>query len=149
MTTRSIAAIVLSSTCLSLTLTACSWGIKLQPAGKDVRVAWNDDVSVCKQLGEITVSVLDHVGPVDRNDIKVRDELEVMARNEAVTMDADTIKPMGDPRDGEQSWSGYDCKGVAPATREPTRPTDGAPVEKDTKTFPIEPDPIKRDPIEH
>lgn len=139
MTTRSIAAIALSAICLSLTLAACSWGIKLQPAGKEVRVAWNDDVSACKPLGKITVSVLDHVGPLDRNNIKVRDELEVMARNEAVTMHADTIKPMGDPRDGEQSWNGYDCKGVAaPAKREPTRPADGAPVEKDTKTFPIE-----------
>ena len=51
----------------------------------------------CQDLGKVTVSVMDRVGPVDRNDIKVRDELEVMARNEAAKMNADTIKPLAEP----------------------------------------------------
>ena len=67
----------------TLPLAACSWGIKLDSGGNKVRTAWNGDVGGCKEMGKITVSVLDHVGPVDRRDLKVRDELEVMARNEA------------------------------------------------------------------
>jgi hypothetical protein len=90
-------------------LSGCSWGIKLDPGGKQVHTAWNDNVSSCKQLGKITVSVMDRVGPVDRNDIKVRDELEVMARNQAATMGADTVKPLAEPSNGAQAWGAYQC----------------------------------------
>ncbi|MGA0587956.1 DUF4156 domain-containing protein [Dyella sp. KRB-257] len=90
-------------------LGACSWGIKLDDAGKAVRTAWNGDVSQCQELGKVTVSVMDRVGPVDRNQIKVRDELEVMARNEAAKMNADTIKPLAEPTDGSQPWGAYRC----------------------------------------
>ncbi|HEY2623719.1 DUF4156 domain-containing protein [Dyella sp. Tek66A03] len=90
-------------------LGACTWGITLDDAAKNVRTAWTGDVSSCHDLGKVTVSVMDHVGPVDRNDIKVRDELEVMARNEAAKMHADTIKPLGDLTDGSQPWGAYQC----------------------------------------
>ncbi len=92
-----------------LLLGACSWGITLDPAARNVRTAWNGDVSGCRDLGKVTVSVMDHVGPVDRNNITVRDELEVMARNSAAQMHADTVKPLGDPVDGSQAWGAYVC----------------------------------------
>ena len=92
-----------------LLLGACSWGIKLDSAGRDVRVAWNDDVSQCRLVGSITVSVLNKVGPVNRSGLKVSDELEVMARNQAASLPADTIKPVGEPRNGEQNWNAYIC----------------------------------------
>lgn len=100
---------------VALSLSACSWGIKLNDAGRQVRTAWNGDVSGCRDLGKVTVSVMDHLGPIDRNNITVRDELEVMARNEAATMNADTVKPLGDPENGQQSWEAYRC-GAAGAT---------------------------------
>ena len=62
-----------------------------------------------QRLGKLTVSVLDRVGPVDRNGIKVSDELEIMARNEAAGLGADTIRPLGEPHDGAQSWGAYSC----------------------------------------
>lgn len=99
-----------------LLLGACTWGITLNDAGKQVHTAWNGDVSQCRDLGKVTVSVMDHVGPVDRNDIKVRDELEVMARNEAGKMHADTIKPLGEPADGEQAWGVYQCGSRRPSS---------------------------------
>lgn len=117
-------------------LAGCSWGIKLDAGGNKVRTAWNGDVGSCKPMGKITVSVLDHLGPVDRRDLKVRDELEVMARNEAAGMGADTIKPLGDPRDGAQEWSAYHCGPVAKENRTPMRiqqkSEDGA-----VETYPI------------
>ncbi|HMM65762.1 MAG TPA: DUF4156 domain-containing protein [Dokdonella sp.] len=119
---------------LILPLAACSWGIKLDSAGKNVRVAWNDDVSGCRDMGRITVSVLDKVGPVNRSQIKINDELEVMARNEAAGMQADTIRPLGDARDGEQGWQAYACAaGRAPAPRSPGAKSADEPVE----TYPI------------
>ena len=47
--------------------------------------------------------------PVDRSGLKVSDELEIMARNEAAGMGADTIRPLGEPHDGAQSWGAYTC----------------------------------------
>ena len=94
---------------LPVLLAGCSWGIRLNDAGRQVRTAWLSDVSGCKYLGKITVSVMDHVGPVNRNPIKVDDELEVMARNQAASMNADTVKPMDKPHGGEQSWGAYQC----------------------------------------
>ncbi|WP_300620720.1 DUF4156 domain-containing protein [Dokdonella sp.] len=123
----------------ALPLGACSWGIKLDSGGEKVRTAWTGDLgSRCKDLGKITVSVLDHVGPVNRRDLKVRDELEVMARNEAARMNADTVQPIGDPQDGEQSWRAFHCgpasrDGKPPAMRIEQHGKDGA-----VETFPID-----------
>jgi hypothetical protein len=99
--------------CLPLALTACDWGIKLDDAARNVRTAWNGDVSSCREQGKVSVSVAAKVGPVDRSDLKVRDELEVLARNEAAKMGADTIKPLSEPNSGSQDWGAYTC-GVRP-----------------------------------
>lgn len=112
-------------------LSACSWGIKLDDAGKAVRTAWSGDVSQCQELGKVTVSVMDRMGPVDRNQIKVRDELEVMARNEAAKMNADTIKPLAEPTDGSQPWGAYRCGSQrlpASATAAPASSGSSAPA---------------------
>jgi hypothetical protein len=123
-----------------LLLGACTWGINPTPASQNVRTAWSGDVSGCRDLGKITVSVMDHVGPVDRNDIKVRDELQVMARNEAATMHADTIKPLADPSDGSQPWGAYQCgsRMIAPASAPPPNGNpNAAPANGSTQTYPI------------
>lgn len=132
---KPVAAISLAA---ATSLAACSWGIRLDSGGQKVRTVWNGDVSGCADKGRVTVSVLDHVGPMNRNDLKVRDELEVMARNEAARIGADTIKPIGEPTDGEQSFAAFHCgraiaDGPAPRTRIEQRNGDGAA----TQTYPI------------
>jgi len=122
----------------TLPLAACSWGIRLDSGGQKVRTVWNGDVSGCVDKGHVTVSVLDHVGPMNRNDLKVRDELEVMARNEAADSGADTIKPLGEPRDGEQSFAAFHggraiADSPAPRTRIEQRDANGTA----TQTYPI------------
>jgi len=109
-------------------LSACTWGIKLDDAARNVRTAWNGDVGSCHEQGKVTVSVMNRVGPVDRNDLKVRDELEVLARNEAAKMGADTIKPLGEPNEGSQDWGAYSCgsRSVAPARNADTPPPPAA-----------------------
>lgn len=119
---------------LTLPLAACSWGIKLDSAGSKIRTAWNTDVSACQERGQVTVSVLDRMGPVGRSTIKVNDELEIMARNEAAKLGADTIKPLGEVRDGEQSWGAYVCGTRLPEAREKRRDNPSDQVE----TFPIQ-----------
>ena len=121
-----------------LLLNACSWGITMTPAAQNVRTAWTGDVSGCRDMGKVTVSVMDHVGPVDRNTITVRDELEVMARNQAAEMHADTIKPLADPVDGSQAWGAYLCgaRGAAPASQTPGNTATPA-SSGSARTFPI------------
>jgi len=123
-------------------LSACSWGIKLDDGASNVRTAWNGDVSSCRDQGKVTVSVMNRVGPVDRNDLKVRDELEVLARNEAAKMGADTVKPLAEPNQGSQEWGAYTCgtRGAGPSrgnTPPPPPSTPNAPPQGGFETVPI------------
>jgi hypothetical protein len=132
--------LVLSTTFLAVgaALAACSWGIKLDSGGENVRVAWDGNTNRCRDSGKVTVSVLDRVGPVDRSSTKVSDELEVMARNEAAGMGADTIKPLGPPENGQQSWGAYACGSIV---RVPVRRAgDASPApqhEGEVETYPV------------
>lgn len=121
-------------TALATSLVACSWGIKLDSGGEKVRVAWDGNVGGCKDAGKVTVSVMNRVGPVDRSGLKVSDELEIMARNEAAGMGADTIRPLGEPHDGAQSWSTYTCGSIvrAPVREDATKPPSDA-----VETYPV------------
>lgn len=116
---------------LAFPLAACSWGIKLDPAGSRVRVAWNEDVGACRDLGTITVAVLDKLGPVNRRNTRVNDELDVMARNEGASLGADTVKPLGSVANGEQRWGAYQCGERVRSEADRRRSDDGA------ETFPI------------
>ena len=51
----------------------------------------------------------DALGPYERNPLRVRDELETLARNEAPGIQADTIQPLGEPVDGGQRFAAYRC----------------------------------------
>ena len=91
------------------TLTACTW-VEPDAAGRDVAVA-DPRVGLehCRKLGEVTVSVKHSVAGIERNRLKVSDELESLARNEAATMRADTVQALAEPVDGEQRFGAYDC----------------------------------------
>jgi len=104
--------IVLVSLCL---LSACSF-VKMAPGGDAVRViAIGKDMSACQKRGEITVSVKDRLGPYERDALRVKDELEVLARNEAPGLKADTVQAMAEVNDGTQKWQAYRCDGAQPA----------------------------------
>ncbi|MGA7438976.1 MAG: DUF4156 domain-containing protein [Luteibacter sp.] len=122
-------------------LSACDWGIKLDDKARNVRTAWNGDVTQCKEQGKVSVSVTSRVGPVDRSDLKVRDELEVLARNEAAKLGADTVKPMGEPHDGSQDWGAYTCgsnRVVGPqGNNPPPPPTQNAAPQGGFETVPL------------
>jgi hypothetical protein len=94
----------------TLALGACTW-VKPDEAGSRVRVAYDGNIAGCTKLGEIGVGVRDRFVPgVDRQPLKVRDELESLARNEAATLQADTVIALGEPVDGEQRFAAYRCR---------------------------------------
>lgn len=124
-----------------LLLGACTW-VKMEPGGIGVRVLGLDaPVDGCTRLGEIGVSVKDRVAFYQRNDLKVRDELETMARNEAIGLGADAIRPLEEPAAGEQRFTAYRCGTAAPghsATPARTTPPASQPLQlEDAETYPI------------
>lgn len=90
-------------------LTACTW-VELTPQASAIKVLPAGAPSSCQKLGEISVSVKDKVAFYERNELKVRDELETLARNEALSLQADTIQPLSAPADGEQRFAGLRCR---------------------------------------
>lgn len=122
--------------CAALGLLAgCTW-VKLEDSGSGVRVAYDGRVDGCEKAGDIGVSVKDRVGFYDRSDLKVKDELETLARNEAASLPADTLVAKGEPRNGEQSFAAYRCgsrRGTA-AAREAAPP---ARQQGEAETYPV------------
>lgn len=115
---RTASKLLLAAT-LAAGLSACTF-VQIQPGGQTIRVVAKGQALSCEKRGEIGVSVKDRLGPLERNDLKVRDELEVLARNEAPGLGADTVQPIDEPMDGEQRWAAYRCGGAvgnAPATQ--------------------------------
>jgi len=90
---------------------ACTW-VKSSDSGNAVHVAYNGNVTGCRDVGQVSVTVADHVAFYHRPSLKVRDELETLARNQAASIPADTIRATSDPVDGAQSFEAYVCGGL-------------------------------------
>jgi len=97
-------------------LSACSF-VKMAPGGDEIKVvAIGKDMGSCVNRGEITVSVKDRLGPYERDVLRVKDELEVLARNEAPGLKADTVQAIAEVNDGTQKWRAYRCNGAQSAS---------------------------------
>lgn len=94
---------------VSVLAASCTW-VEPDAAGKQVQVAYGKNLGACTSKGDISVSVKHKVGLYRRNDLKVRDELESLARNEAARIGADTIQALDEPLNGEQRFGAYDCR---------------------------------------
>ena len=98
---------------VALTLiTGCTW-VPIEPGAAQVQVyPMGQTMASCKNLGEVSVSITAEVGPYERNSVTVRDELETLARNEALTLHADSVQPIAEPANGRQRWLAFRCKGA-------------------------------------
>jgi hypothetical protein len=100
---------LLAGAALALLASACTF-VKMGPGADDVRVVAAGQLPAgCEKRGEVEVSVKDRLGPYERDALRVRDELETLARNEAPGLSADTIQPKGPPLDGAQRWLAFRC----------------------------------------
>lgn len=91
----------------ALVLSGCTW-VAMAPGASKVRVV-EAAPSGCERRGEIEVSVKDSVAFYERNRLKVRDELETLARNEAPGLGADTVQATAPPADGAQRFVAWRC----------------------------------------
>ncbi|MDR2871269.1 MAG: DUF4156 domain-containing protein [Xanthomonadaceae bacterium] len=95
----------------SLLLVACNW-VPLKPEAKVVRVLAADaSTAGCQKRGEIGVTVKRNVAFYERNPLRVRDELETQARNDALGLGANAVQPMTEPLGGSQWFSAWQCPG--------------------------------------
>ena len=94
-----------------LSLSGCTW-VHMAPGAGTVRViAAGAAPADCEKRGEVSVAVKNNVAFYERNELRVRDELETLARNEAPGIQANTVQPLGDPSGGEQRFAAYRCPG--------------------------------------
>ncbi|ACB92315.1 DUF4156 domain-containing protein [Xylella fastidiosa subsp. morus] len=103
--------VLILALCFVTTLSACTW-VPIESVGKTVRVLpWGTVPSDCQSQGEITVSVKNKIGFYTRNALRVQDELETLARNEAPSINANTVQALGQPVDGTQRFVAFRCGG--------------------------------------
>ncbi|MBT2767720.1 DUF4156 domain-containing protein [Stenotrophomonas sp. ISL-67] len=94
---------------LVLSATACTW-VPIEPVGKVVRVLPAGPVPTgCVNKGEVVVTVKSKVGFYNRNPLRVQDELETLARNEAPSAGANAVQASGQPADGSQRFAAFQC----------------------------------------
>lgn len=90
-------------------LPACTF-VHMAPGAAAVKVL-SAAPTGCQRRGEVEVSVKDSVLFYERNRLRVREELETLARNEAPGLGADTIHPLTGPDDGSQRFAAWRCRG--------------------------------------
>lgn len=93
-----------------LFVTACTW-VEISEEGKKIRIVSMDDVKTCKKIGKVSVSVKDKIAGFDRNEDKVKSELEKLARNTVIELKlkGDSIVPVSKIKDGKQIFAVYKC----------------------------------------
>jgi hypothetical protein len=113
-----------------LVVGGCTW-VPMAPGATSVRVIDGSSAPAgCEKRGEVEVTVKNSVGFYDRNQLRVREELETLARNEALGLQADTVQPMGEPLNGSQRYAAWRC-GAGSAGSKPSGTGGGA------QTFPV------------
>jgi len=89
-------------------LSACTW-VHMAPEANSVRVLTAAPQN-CEKRGEVEVEVKHNILFIERNPLKVRDELETLARNEAPGQNANTIHPLSEPYYGRQRFALWACR---------------------------------------
>ena len=92
-----------------LALPACSW-VPLDPEADAVGVLSESAAAVCERIGEARTRTRAQVGPFGRSPVKLREEHEALARNEAARMGGDAVALVDAPNDGEHVFGVYRCR---------------------------------------
>lgn len=118
---------------LALSVSACTW-VDMAPNAQSVRVVSAGAPPACEKRGEVQVAVKHNIAFYERNALRVREELETLARNEAPSLQADTIQPLADPAQGAQRFGAYRCGG---AGARPAAPAAQNPASGSAQTYPV------------
>lgn len=90
-----------------LFISGCSF-VQLSEAGARVAQLNTGDVTNCEEIGIVSTTTRARV-LVKRGTDTVREELTVLARNEAAALGANAIVPIAEPEQGAQRFRAYAC----------------------------------------
>lgn len=99
--------LLLSIIALGAGLAGCNW-VKMAPGANQVRVL-TAAPQACVKRGEIDVAVKHNIAFIERNPLRVREELETLARNEAPGLQANAIHALSQPFSGTQRFAAWAC----------------------------------------
>ena len=101
----SVGRAIWASASVSLLCAGCAW-VKLdEGAAQQSRVASKQDVASCKEVGRSVTQTRAKIGFIGRSEEKIASELEILARNAAPGLGADTVV-----EDGPVELSGANAK---------------------------------------
>ncbi len=92
----------------SVVLSACTW-VPKTPNSQAVRIIPSDRIMGCRLVGSVTTYTADRVSIVNRSAKKVQEELDTLAKNDAVAQGGDTLVRTSNVVDGKQSYDIYRC----------------------------------------
>lgn len=100
---------VVSTAALLLAISGCTW-VHMAPGASAAKVL-SATPTGCEQRGEVEVSVKESIAFYDRNPLRVREELETLARNEAPGLSGNAVQPLDGYEDGKQRFAVWRCPG--------------------------------------
>ena len=89
-------------------LSACTF-VNENPKAQSVAITTIDDVSQCNRVGSVAAKTKAQLGFIKRGSEKVQDELQTLARNEALKIGANTLVPESKAVEGKQSFIAFNC----------------------------------------
>ena len=92
----------------AIALASCSF-VSLNPGAKDITVSHDSKtLSQCKFLGNTNVSIWSKAETFQSDDT-VEEQLDILARNEAATMNGNVVIPDSKITNGKRSYKVYNC----------------------------------------
>jgi hypothetical protein len=131
-------ALTLTSVAALVLVAGCTWVTQSPEALKaDIVVVDAAGAAHCQRIAANQLSVADHLGTIQRMPEDVEHDLRTMAINQAATVGADAVAPVGELKGGVQTWALLRCEGKVPAA---TATTSVAPEQSTgLKTVPYTP----------
>ena len=97
----------LALTAMTVAASGCQF-VQVTDKGANVKQATSADVANCREVGEVNATTRARV-LVKRGDVRVRQELIDLARNQAAELGANAIVPVAPHEDGKQTFRAYSC----------------------------------------
>ncbi len=82
--------------------------VQVSDKGANVKQATSADVVNCRNVGQVVATTQARV-LIKRGDVKVRQELIDLARNQAAELGANAIVPVAPHENGKQTFRAYAC----------------------------------------
>ncbi len=95
-------------TAVAFSLAACV-SIQLTPEGEKARMLSSEKAAKCQKLGKTTVRVRPSILAVPRQQTVITKELQILARNSTASMHGDTVAPISEIDNGQQTFEVYRC----------------------------------------